>query len=92
MAEYTPEEIEKAKQRFKEVAEQGRTQGDIRKSYHDIPDKPKTGGSGGTGGGMGTGKMNRDITKNYKSGGNVSSASKRGDGCCVKGKTKGRMV
>lgn len=27
-----------------------------------------------------------------KKGGKVSSASKRGDGCCIKGKTKGRMV
>ncbi len=25
-------------------------------------------------------------------GGKVSSASKRADGCCIKGKTKGRMV
>jgi hypothetical protein len=30
--------------------------------------------------------------KKYKSGGSVSSASKRADGCCTKGKTKGRMV
>jgi hypothetical protein len=28
----------------------------------------------------------------YKSGGSVSSASKRADGCATKGKTKGRMV
>ena len=27
-----------------------------------------------------------------KTGGKVSSASKRADGCCVKGKTKGRMI
>jgi hypothetical protein len=27
-----------------------------------------------------------------KSGGSVSSASKRGDGCAIKGKTRGRMV
>jgi hypothetical protein len=27
-----------------------------------------------------------------KKGGKVSSASSRADGCCVKGKTKGRMV
>jgi hypothetical protein len=27
----------------------------------------------------------------YKSGGKVSSASARADGCCVKGKTKGKM-
>jgi len=30
--------------------------------------------------------------KPMKSGGKVSSASKRGDGCAIKGKTKGRMV
>jgi hypothetical protein len=30
--------------------------------------------------------------KTYKSGGKVSSASKRADGCAIKGKTKGRMV
>lgn len=28
----------------------------------------------------------------YKKGGKVSSASKRADGCAVKGKTRGRMV
>jgi hypothetical protein len=28
----------------------------------------------------------------FKKGGSVSSASKRADGCAVKGKTKGRMV
>ena len=30
--------------------------------------------------------------KPYKSGGSVGSASKRADGCAVKGKTKGTMV
>jgi hypothetical protein len=30
--------------------------------------------------------------KGMKSGGKVSSASKRADGCCVKGKTKGRYL
>jgi hypothetical protein len=28
----------------------------------------------------------------YKAGGKVSSASKRGDGCAVRGKTRGKMV
>lgn len=32
------------------------------------------------------------IGPSYKKGGSVSSASKRADGCAVKGKTKGRMV
>jgi hypothetical protein len=30
--------------------------------------------------------------KSYAKGGKVSSASKRADGCAIKGKTKGRMV
>jgi hypothetical protein len=30
--------------------------------------------------------------KPMKNGGSVSSASKRGDGCAIRGKTKGRMV
>ena len=28
----------------------------------------------------------------YKKGGKVGSASKRADGCCVRGKTRGRMM
>lgn len=28
----------------------------------------------------------------YKKGGKVSSASSRADGCCVKGKTRGKMM
>jgi hypothetical protein len=48
--------------------------------------------SKGGGGGGGMPKLNRDLTKNYKAGGKVKSASARADGCCVKGKTKGRMV
>jgi len=51
--------------------------------------EPKSGG--GSGGGA-MPKSNRDITKNYKKGGKVSSASSRADGCATKGKTKGRMV
>ena len=27
----------------------------------------------------------------YKTGGKVTSASKRADGCCIKGKTRGKM-
>ena len=39
-------------------------------------------------------KARKDIktAMGMKKGGTVSSASKRADGCCVKGKTKGRMV
>jgi pyruvate carboxylase len=43
---------------------------------------------GGGGGGSGIPKLNRDLTKNMKSGGKVSSASKRADGCAIRGKTR----
>ena len=39
------------------------------------------------------GKVKAKPTKTYKAGGSVkSSASRRGDGCAIKGKTRGRMV
>jgi len=50
----------------------------------EILDKPR----GGGGGGGAMPKSNRDITKNYKAGGKVSSASKRADGCAIRGKTR----
>ena len=50
-------------------------------------------GPSGASGNMGMSKLSsRDITKNYKKGGKVSSASSRADGCATKGKTKGRMI
>ena len=52
--------------------------------------KLELGGSRSSGGGGGAGipKINRDITKNYKAGGKVLSASKRADGCAIRGKTR----
>ena len=38
------------------------------------------------------GKVKRYADEGYKSGGSVSSASKRADGCAVKGKTRGKFV
>jgi hypothetical protein len=39
-----------------------------------------------------TGDTTNPMGDKYKKGGSVSSASKRADGCCTKGKTRGRMV
>ena len=45
--------------------------------------------SGGTSGSMGISKLSsRDLTKNNKAGGVIKSASKRADGCAIRGKTK----
>ena len=51
------------------------------------------GGAGGAGmGDIGMKGIGKKSKLDYAKGGKVSSASKRADGCAVKGKTKGRMV
>jgi hypothetical protein len=47
-----------------------------------------SGGKGGGGGGVPSDKMDKMKKMNYKSGGKVSSASKRADGCAIRGKTR----
>jgi hypothetical protein len=56
----------------------------------EILNKPK--GSSGGGGGTGMPKTGLNKKPEFKSGGKVSSASKRADGCAIKGKTKGQIV
>lgn len=90
MGDLTP--AEKAKAEISRIAEEhkAKTEAERPRTYterlQDMGRLPKP--TSGGGGGMGTGKMNRDITKAYKAGGKVSSASKRADGCCIRGKTK----
>ena len=51
--------------------------------------KLEIGGSrGGGGGGVPSDKMDKMKKMNYKSGGKVFSASKRADGCAIRGKTR----
>jgi hypothetical protein len=87
---------EKAKAEISKMAEEQRAKVEAERPrtyaerLQDMGRLPKGGGSGG---GMGSNKLSsRDLTKNYKAGGKVSSASKRADGCAQRGKTKGRMV
>jgi hypothetical protein len=59
----------------------------------EVSNKSKSGGGGGGGGSM-TDPMERKTKPYNKAKGGIikSSASKRADGCAIKGKTKGRMV
>jgi hypothetical protein len=50
--------------------------------------KARGGSGGGGGGGAPSDKMDKMKKMNYKAGGKVSSASKRADGCCIRGKTR----
>jgi hypothetical protein len=81
-------------ERLQKYINEGKARNEARNAYtKNYTGNTRSGGSGGGGGGMGGNKLsNRDLTKAYKKGGSVSSASKRADGCAIKGKTKGRMV
>ena len=88
--------VERSKAEISKMAEETRAKAEAERPrtyterLQDMGRLPKTGGGGG---GMGGNKLsNRDLTKAYKTGGKVSSASKRADGCAVKGKTKGTII
>jgi len=69
------------------------TGGPLRPSSGPFPAPQNTGGLRGAMGGAMPAPMSPAGPKLMKKGGSVkSSASKRGDGCAVRGKTKGRMV
>jgi hypothetical protein len=86
---------EKARAELNKIAEETRAKKDAERPrtyterLQDMGRLPKPTGGGGAGGdfsGM------KGLDKPFKAGGKVSSASKRADGCCIKGKTKGRTV
>lgn len=86
------EKAERARAEISKMAEETRAKAEAERPrtyterLQDMGRLPKPSGGGGGGGGMP--KINRDITKNMKKGGVVSSASKRADGCCIRGKTR----
>lgn len=60
--------------------------------YYHMEGGPKA-PSGAAGSGIDIeGKTGRNVKPKLRAGGMVSSASKRADGCAVKGKTRGRIV
>jgi hypothetical protein len=84
-----------AKASFKEAFAEARAAGDktfeyMGKKYSTEMAKPKA-KSKSNAAVRSHSKMNA-MGDTYKAGGKVSSASKRGDGCAIKGKTRGRMV
>ena len=84
------EKAERARAEINRIAEEHRAKAEAERPrtyterLQDMGRLPKGGGA--------MPKSNRDITKNYKAGGKVSSASSRADGCAQRGKTKGKMV
>jgi hypothetical protein len=89
-AEKVKQENERAKAEVSKMAEAQRAKAKA-ESPRTYTERLQDMGRLNTGGGA-MPKSNRDITKNYKAGGKVKSASARADGCATKGKTKGRMI
>jgi hypothetical protein len=85
------EKAEKARAELSKMAEETRAKKDAERPrtyterLQDMGRLPKSSGGGGAGGdfsGM------KGLDKPFKDGGKVSSASKRADGCAIRGKTR----
>ena len=87
----TYEELKKQAERRKEIKDlktkERELLGSAKRAYKNL-----SGEAGYTVGSMAAEERRNAAGDTYKKGGKVSSASKRGDGCAVRGKTKGRFV
>lgn len=81
-------EFNKARAEIADIAAKEKANRADANEYKKYPASTRPAGGGGGGGGMGGKLSNRDLTKAYKKGGKVKSASSRADGCCVRGKTR----
>ena len=85
-------QVDKAKEEVSKIAEEARARRADENTYKRLG-QPVTRGGGGAGlGDVGIKGIGKKSKLDYAKGGKVSSASRRADGCAVKGKTKGRMV
>ena len=82
------EKADLAREEIRKMSEKTRSEPRYEgKAYSETGPKvgPRT--SGGFGGG-GSGGDTKFLKPKYKAGGKVKSASKRADGCCIRGKTR----
>jgi hypothetical protein len=90
-AEKVKQENEKARAEASKMAEEHRAKvkAESPRTYterlQDMGRLPKPSGGGGAGGDL---SGMKGLDKPFKTGGKVSSASKRADGCCIRGKTR----
>jgi hypothetical protein len=83
-----PEKAKMFAEKLEKYVNEGKALNEARNEHKKVPglSRASSGSAGGDFSGM------KGLDKPFKAGGKVSSASKRADGCCIKGKTKGRMV
>ena len=89
-AERVKQENEKARAEASKMAEEHRAKvkAESPRTYTERLQDMGRLPSGGGGGGAGIPKVGPKKPYDFKKGGKVSSASKRADGCCIRGKTK----
>ena len=82
-----PETRRQFAEKLEKYVNEGKALKEARNEYKKVPGLSRaSSGGGGDFSGM------KGLDKPFKAGGKVSSASKRADGCAIKGKTRGRMV
>ena len=80
-----PEKAKMFADNLEKYVNEGKALNEARNEYKKAPGLSRAGGGGGAGGdfsGM------KGLDRPYKAGGRVSSASKRADGCAIRGKTR----
>jgi len=78
-----PETKKQFAEKLEKYVNEGKALSEARNEYKKVPGLSRAGGgAGGDFSGM------KGLDKPYKAGGKVSSASKRADGCCIRGKTR----
>ena len=75
-------------EKLEKYVSEGKALNEARNEHKKVPGLSRAGGGGGGGDLSGM----KGLDKPFKAGGKVSSASKRADGCAIKGKTKGKMI
>ena len=80
-----PEKAKMFAEKLEKYVNEGKALNEARNEHKKVPGLSRAGGGGGAGGdfsGM------KGLDKPFKKGGKVSSASKRADGCAIRGKTR----
>ena len=80
-----PETKKMFAEKLEKYVNEGKALKEARNEHKKVPGLSRAGGGGGAGGDFSSMK---GLDKPFKAGGKVSSASKRADGCAIKGKTK----
>lgn len=75
-------------EKLEKYVNEGKALNEARNEYKKVPGLSRAGGGGGASGGGGDFSGMKGLDKPFKAGGKVSSASKRADGCAIRGKTR----